>query len=52
MAFNFALPLRIVQAIFAIIVLGLTAYGKSCPDNSISHFVVLIARRSRQLVGP
>ena len=29
MAFNFTLPLRIVQAVFAIVVLGLTAYGIS-----------------------
>lgn len=27
MAFNFMLPLRIVQSIFAIMVLGLEAYG-------------------------
>jgi len=29
MAFNFTLPVRIAQAILAIIVLGLTAYGTS-----------------------
>jgi len=28
MAFNFVLPVRIVQAVFAIIVLGVLAYGK------------------------
>jgi hypothetical protein len=28
MAFNFMLPLRIAQALFAIIALGLSAYGK------------------------
>ena len=29
MAYNFAFPLRIVQFVFAIIVLALTAYGTS-----------------------
>jgi len=28
MAFNFVLPVRIVQAVFAIIVIGVLAYGK------------------------
>jgi hypothetical protein len=27
MAINYALPLRIVQGVFAVVVLGLTAYG-------------------------
>jgi len=31
MAFAFILPLRIVQAVLAIIVLGLTAYGMFFP---------------------
>jgi hypothetical protein len=29
---NWMLPVRIVQAVFAIIILGLTAYGKFGPD--------------------
>jgi hypothetical protein len=29
---NWMLPVRIVQAVFAIIILGLTAYGKFAPD--------------------
>jgi hypothetical protein len=31
MALNFMLPLRIAQALFAIIALGLSAYGKFFP---------------------
>ena len=35
MAFSFTLPLRVLQVVFAIITLGLTAYGTSnlLPDR-------------------
>jgi hypothetical protein len=37
MAINWVLPVRVVQLIFAIIVLGLTAYGKfRIPTHSLS----------------
>jgi len=29
MAFNYTLPLRVIQGLFALIVLGLTAYGET-----------------------
>ncbi len=44
MAVNWVLYLRVVQLIFAIIVLGLTAYGTFHPSCILTHFLYTFTR--------
>jgi hypothetical protein len=43
MSFNFTLPLRVAQAVLAILVLGLTAYGVSIWSPSEFNFLLFTA---------
>ena len=41
MAINWVLPVRVVQLVFAIVELGLTAYGKFRPSSPPAHSLLV-----------